>query len=643
MPFIKLGREGMMDLRQGVKVREVVILMSYLAAITGFISVLRYIHAAYITLFIILFSASLYLEKKRSFPSRWLLNNLSLLVVLVALFRVDRDNLVTTAVETLLILLGIKLMEDKRPRDHLQIYIISVFLISGSALLTLSISFVLYFAFFTFIFTSGIIMLTYQSESEGLIMELKTVIKVLSRAVLLPVLAIPLTILFFTILPRTNYPLLSFLGREVARSGFSDAVELGRVSEIQEDPSIAFRVNMERVRDDQLYWRGIVLDYFDGLSWKMGEEREGQVIPLSGKGMRQIVYLEPNENKYLFALDKPVYVSLKKVRLTEGATFRANENISKRVRYEAYSDPSGVIGEPKIERLRYLQLPERDMERFKRLALELKGRDDEETAVSIMRHLRRGYSYTLKGLPISDNPLEDFLFNHRQGNCEYFASSMALLLRLNGVPSRLVGGYKGGHYNDVGGYYIVSQRDAHVWVEAYINGKGWVRFDPTPPVFGKVDRDLLLKARLMIDTINYYWNAFVITYDLSKQLSLFNKMRNIKRPHIDVRIGGKALMKYLAVATVIMTLAFTARFIVFQRMIPPEKRLILRFLKVMKRRGYTRKDSQGLEEFISKVREPLLRERAFAFVREIEPYLFGPRSIDKDTKKTLRKKIEDIK
>lgn len=628
-----------------IRIRDVVTLISYLAAITGFIPVLRYIHAAYIALFLILFSVSIYFEKRGSFLPRWLLNLLSLLVVFVALFRVDSDTLVTTAVETLLILSGIKLMEDKKPRDHLQIYIISVFLIAGSALLTLNISFVLYFAFFSFVFTSGIIMLTYQSESSDLVMDVKTVFKILSRSLLLPILAIPLTVLFFTILPRTNYPFLNFLNQEAARSGFTDSVTLGKVSEIQEDDAIAFRVNMERIRDDQLYWRGIVLDYFDGSSWKIGEEEEGHALSSQGKGIRQTIYLEPYENRFLFALDKPLSVSIKKAKITGGISFMLPDIVSRRIRYEAYSNPSDLIPEFKVNRKRYLQLPDRDMERLKRLAMKFKGKDEEETATSIMSYLKKDYSYTLKKLPISDNPVEDFLFNHRKGNCEYFASSMAVMLRLSGIPSRLVGGYRGGHYNDVGGYYLISQKNAHVWVEAYIDGKGWLRYDPTPSVLedpGK-RRDILFKARLMLDAINYYWNAFVISYDLSKQLSLFNKIRNIKKPVIDLRIEGKGFIRYLVIFLVIITILVFMRLILIQVRIPPEERFVMKFMRVMKRHGYIRKDFQGLEEFASTIKEPSLRDKAATFVRDIEPYLFGHYSIDREARERLRKIIKDIK
>ncbi len=629
-----------------IRVSYVVVMLSYLAAIIGFISVVKYIQLIYIAFFLILLGLSVYFERKRFFLPRWFLNISSLLIVLVAILRVSRDNLVTTVVETLLMLTCIKLIEDKKPRDHFQIYIISIFLIAGSALLTLNISFLLYFIIFTFVFTSGIVMLTYQSESNNLEMDMRDILKVFSRIAFLPVLAIPLTVFFFISLPRTNYPFLNFLNREVGRTGFTESVRLGNVSEIQEDVTIAFRASMARIGEDQLYWRGIVLDFFDGTSWRSEDKESGHPMAYPRNGIRQIIYLEPHEMNFLFGLDRPVSINLRGAKMMEGFTFLLPQKITRRIKYEVYSIPQGTLSESEIERKRYLQLPEREMMRLKEIASSLKGKGDEETAHNIINYLQKGYTYSLKKLPLSDNPLEEFLFTHRQGNCEYFASSMAVLLRLNGIPSRLIGGYRGGHYNDMAGYYIISQRDAHVWLEAYMNKKGWVRYDPTPAIRQgpeKSEKDILFKARLMLDTINYYWNAFVITYDLSKQLSLFNKVRNIKKPEIDTKLYGRMLIKYLPVLLSLIIIIVIVRSVLSFIKTPLEKRIILRFHRIMRKYGYIRKDHQGLEEFVNEIREPVLRAKAIAFVREIEPYIFGRGSINRNAKERLKNLVKDLK
>jgi len=95
--------------------------------------------------------------------------------------------------------------------------------------------------------------------------------------------------------------------------------------------------------------------------------------------------------------------------------------------------------------------------------------------------LRHHYRYTLH-LPTTapKDPLANFLFERKEGHCEYFASAMAVMLRSLAIPSRVVNGFRGGEFNDLNGQYVVRASDAHSWVEAYFPGHGWVGFDPTP-------------------------------------------------------------------------------------------------------------------------------------------------------------------
>ncbi len=97
----------------------------------------------------------------------------------------------------------------------------------------------------------------------------------------------------------------------------------------------------------------------------------------------------------------------------------------------------------------------------------------------VLGYLRRGYTYNENPRPDA-LPLVSFLFSTRQGYCQQFAGAMALLLRMGGVPARVVGGFTTGAYDRTTGQYRVSDLDAHAWVEAWFSGYGWVRFDPTP-------------------------------------------------------------------------------------------------------------------------------------------------------------------
>src|SRR5438445_13833159 len=105
--------------------------------------------------------------------------------------------------------------------------------------------------------------------------------------------------------------------------------------------------------------------------------------------------------------------------------------------------------------------------------------------------LKYGYTLELPRVRPADS-LANFLFERKQGHCEYFASAMAVMLRTLHIPSRVVNGFRTGEFNDLTGNYVVRASNAHSWVEAYFPGYGWVSFDPTPagpsPVHNGWDR-----------------------------------------------------------------------------------------------------------------------------------------------------------
>jgi hypothetical protein len=141
-------------------------------------------------------------------------------------------------------------------------------------------------------------------------------------------------------------------------------------------------------------------------------------------------------------------------------------------------------------------------------------------------HLKRFYAYTLNlNWDPGPQPLATFLFKSKAGHCEYFASSMAILLRAAGIPTRLINGFLMGEYNPVGDDYIVRQSDAHSWVEVYIPGRGWMEFDPTPT---DPNRDINLSTQLghYVDAMGLLWNSYILVYDSSAQLQLFRSAQD---------------------------------------------------------------------------------------------------------------------
>lgn len=636
-----------------IRIENIVKITTYLIGFIGFLSVFKYISAVYSLSFLTLYLFSIYFEQNKNFiVPRWVLNILSTGIILFTFLRLTLDDPVTPALEALVILLAIKSLEEKRFRDYMQIYVISVFLLAGYSLMSIDILFLVYFLSLVFLISIVIVLLTYFSQDPNMELEKTEVLKIVTRSIMIPLVSVPLTMFMFVILPRTSYPFFNFLNRgEKAKTGFTDNVRLGGVSDIQEDASTIFRANMDRVNDNLLYWRGIVLDSFDGTSWESAKKDnwDSPKKPgLQGTITKQTIYLEPYGNRYLFALDKPVTVLFRNVKIYEDLTFHLPRNIDRRIKYEASSVLSETIPDEDIDKGLYLQLPEKLPPEIITLSKELSFQGDKTLTINAMlRYLREGnYKYSLQNLPISGTPLKDFLFRYKYGNCEYFASAMAVMLRASGIPARVVGGYKGGYYNNTGKYYLVLQKNAHVWVEAYVEHRGWLRLDPTPSSMENYTvaskRGLLFRVRMLFDAIDYYWNASIISYNLEKQIDLFHRLREgIRKPQIDIKFPQKDFFIYISALLILIPLGYVI-YLLFSKKKSTEEKIIERFLERMKKYGYERNKAEGLEEFTASVQDNVLRERSLRFVKEFEEIYYKDRKLTRQEYERLKKIIKEL-
>lgn len=635
-----------------LKVSTIVNISAYITGMLCIVAVSGHIHFFYLLLLLAMMALSAFLEfKKASIIPRWLLTVISIAVVIYFILNVGKQDLIAQVMEALFVLMGIKFLEQKQVRDFMQIYALALFVLAGLGLLTLSMTFVLYLLVFFFLLSLSLVFLTFYSQDPQLELTNHTIRKMIVKCLWIPLLAIPLSTVMFVILPRTHYPILTFLNRpDKAKTGFTDNVRLGQVSDIQEDESVLFRANMERVDDDSLYWRGITLDFFDGSSWKSTGRRIFSNTggkSLKGRPVSQTIYLEPYQNSYVFALDKPVFIDLRRTRKNEDLTFTVPGFIDRRIRYNAMSMISRVIPEDIPNTQSYLQLPADLSPRVISLAAGLAaGGGKEGTLRNIYNHLHSSrYRYSLTGLPVTKNPLEYFLFESRSGNCEYFASAMAVMLRINGIPSRIVGGYRGGYYNEIGRYYLVPQKNAHVWVEAHITGQGWVRFDPTPAssdLFANPGKGIFLRLQLFFDTINYYWYGIVLTYNLERQVSIArNLMTELKKPSIAFSFKKWGALRYFGLFVLALALIVIVK-IIMASLRSREERIMNDFLKRLKDAGYEKSRSQGLEEFLSGIADEDLKRGAFEFVRKFEKIYYRDRRFTADDLKKLKELVKAL-
>lgn len=340
--------------------------------------------------------------------------------------------------------------------------------------------------------------------------------------------------------------------------GFSNTVDLGQIGALKADPTPVMRV--ESLDDSSLsglYWRGAVLFDFDGRRWSAPGARArklsgagGDYGLWSGHGRRDgegrrvsyRVKLEPLGADVLFLAGsvEEVRGQFQSLRVSDLGVVRTGERPTSPRVYEAVSwvpDRSQIQPSDVIELFsrrfqgRYLALPKLDPRVAELAAQVVEGEIYPlRKAQRIEAHLRSGYGYTLE-LPdrLEDDPLAHFLFERREGHCEYFSTAMAMMLRTEGIPSRIVNGFAGGVRNPLTGASVLRSSDAHSWVEAYIAGYGWLEFDPTPPA------PLFLLSRWGAEVANVWealqasWGAWVVGYGADNQIELARGLQRATR------------------------------------------------------------------------------------------------------------------
>jgi transglutaminase-like putative cysteine protease len=306
--------------------------------------------------------------------------------------------------------------------------------------------------------------------------------------------AAPLIVLLFLLFPRINAGFRLWIGDpHLARTGFSDRLSPGGIAALANSTNIAFRAEFPDRRTGPpgpMYWRGLVMWHCEGMEWRapysptsISDSSHG--YPASDKAIRQRITIAPHGARWMFALDRPVGIP-SGTMLARGNYLYSVQPIRKGRRYEVLSSTEPVGKELNAyERREALQLPASISPAVRELAASLAAHDSKPGAIvsSALQFFRtQGFRYSLSPGEYNNNDLEEFLFHRRTGFCGHYAASFATLMRLAGTPARVVVGYLGGEYNDLGGFFLVRQADTHAWCEVWIPEKGWTRIDPTAAV-----------------------------------------------------------------------------------------------------------------------------------------------------------------
>ncbi len=516
-------------------------------------------------------------------------------------------------------LAGVKLLEMNHKRDFFLFTLIMELLLIGQLLGEDSIAIIIYIFFVTFLIFYMISCVNSESQKiKFLELErLKVTLKIFLSSV-------PLIVALYFLFPRLSIGNLFPLSTEKrSKVGFSDEVRPGDISRIVQSNDIIFRVKFKGqgpARKD-LYFRGSVLTNNKGLTWSRKKISKGHLYYFGDKDQFQYdIVFDHLQSSYIFSLENTKKIKRKSNGLIlrrEGRSWEFIPYNGQKIRYEGITSNVTPIKMDQKLKKKYLKFPDNISPKVISFAKKMNSNvsSTEELLEKYKNFiLKNDFVYTLspgRYHPIS--AVEEFLFERRRGFCEHYASLIGLLLRMNGVPSRLIAGFQGGEYNEIGKYYIIRSKDAHAWVEAYDFKKGWIRVDPTSWIapsrieFGATDyhslenlpdgvsedaflknlrKNLLTKLWKTFDMAYYELNSQFLSFDYDEQKRIFQKINiKIKRPF--------QMMIYLFIA---LSCFFIIFFLWSRRNEKRPSQIDKEYhflLKALKKRGVTIRPSQG--------------------------------------------------
>ncbi len=440
--------------------------------------------------------------------------------------------------------------------------------------------------------------------------------------------AAPVALVMFLLFPRVPGPLWSLPARSAAgMTGLSDEMSPGNISQLIQSDEVAFRVSFAGPIPPPAdrYWRGPVLERFDGWTWRDFDRLPllAPELELRGQSYRYRIILEPHGRPWLLALDFPGRWNDRDAVLTREYQLVARQPVDSVRALDVESWPAArpAATLSPITRHRSLRLPPDRNPRTAALGEQLRAStaSDREFVDAILARFRNEpFVYTLRPPLLRGNhPVDEFLFRTRRGFCEHYASAFAMLARAGGVPARVVTGYQGGELNPLSNRLVVRQSEAHAWVEVWLDAAGWTRIDPTGAVAPeRIELDLanalpegervpggflrdfrgLEGLRQSWDALNSLWTDWVLGYGPERQLAL---LARLGLPGADWRTLVLGLTAFVAAVMMALTawLAWRSR-----TSRPPEAlRLYREFCRRLEKAGLARAPEEGPQDFAARV------------------------------------------
>ena len=561
----------------------------------------------------------------------------------------------------LALLLPLKLLEARNLRDARAALLLCCFLLTGQFLnsQTMAVAASVLLCTVAILVTSARLTQATLPLSRGL----RSSLRLLGGA-------LPLMLLMFVLFPRIDGPLWGMPGDAFsAVSGLSSEMQPGSISELVQSDEIAFRVEFEGPPPParERYWRGPVLSRFDGRLWQRrdGMLRGEPTYEPGGPGYRYTLTLEPHYQGWLLAMDYPIAdAGMRPTPLyADELTLMARRPITSRQRYTLTSYPGAVVGLndwPAFVQAA-LRLPDnnpRTRAAGERLAAQYPDPAQRvDAAIALMRDAR--LLYTLYPPLLGEHPADEFLFDTRRGFCEHFSSAFAVLMRAAGVPTRVVTGYQGGEFNPVDGVLVVRQSDAHAWNEVWLEGRGWIRVDPTAasaperidgglsralpasdrrPLFMRENLEFLRGLRHRWEALNNDWNQWVLGYNAARQQQLLERLG---LPEADWR----QMAAWLAGGALLWLTWLALRLWPRRKRTDALERQWRRFCRKLARQGVTRQPWETAADFARRagLAHPARAATIAAIAEHYARLRYGPHRVRPDELARLSRAITDYR
>jgi len=499
-------------------------------------------------------------------PSRWLLSTFAITGCIILAISAKQLGLLLSMVHLLCFAYGLKQLELNKRHDFYQLFLIGLFVLASAMIFNQALYFSIIMVLVLLLNIS--VLFTFFTP----ILPYLSVVKATTK---LFIQSTPLAIILFVVFPRVA-PFWQVPLANSAKTGLSDRVAPGDIANLIQSGDLAFRVNFSDKKPlfNQLYWRALVLDNYDGNSWIKSQQSnletraiiagkwqfQPQLSVIANQPKTSVSYqiiVQPSYQHWLFSLAIPRTAKISasnNVMLLPDFTLINKTPITQAMSYQVTSllqTPLNV--DLSIQsRTRNLAIPLDANPRLVNEASRLRQlfSNDEQLIKNVLQSIRqKNYRYTLKPPLLRNNSLDQFYFETQAGFCVHYASSFTYLMRAAGIPARLVTGYMGGEYNRNGDYYSIYQYDAHAWSEVWLKGKGWVRVDPTAAVSpDRVEKGFSQSLfaqqstlsgnifslqnyrniawinyfRQQINALDYQWTRWVIGYTPERQFKLLS-------------------------------------------------------------------------------------------------------------------------